>query len=112
MNCPVKQGRRSAERQLNPGLSTLLLLETPRYHEPIIKARFGRPAGFDLNGSTIVSYGKEGAMLYRTYKYSQWDGTQRIFEFDADQLMDLLSDDILNHGDVMQALRDMMRQGL
>ena len=51
-------------------------------------------------------------MLYRTYKYSQWDGTQRIFEFDADQLMDLLSDDILNHGDVMQALRDMMRQGL
>ena len=65
-----------------------------------------------MNGSTIVSYGKEGAMLYRTYKYSQWDGTQRIFEFDADQLMDLLSDDILNHGDVMQALRDMMRQGL
>ena len=51
-------------------------------------------------------------MLYRTYKYSQWDGTQRIFEFDADQLMDLLSDDILEHGDVMQALRDMMRQGL
>tara|TARA_B100000809_G_scaffold69797_1_gene67205 strand:- start:576 stop:1520 length:945 start_codon:yes stop_codon:yes gene_type:complete len=51
-------------------------------------------------------------MLYRTYRYSQWDGSQRIFEFDADQLMDLLSDDILNHGDVMQALRDMMRQGL
>jgi len=51
-------------------------------------------------------------MLYRTYRYSQWDGTQRIFEFDADQLMDLLSEDILNHGDVMQALRDMLRQGL
>ena len=51
-------------------------------------------------------------MLYRTYRYSQWDGSQRIFEFDADQLMDLLSEDILNHGDVMQALRDMMRQGL
>ena len=51
-------------------------------------------------------------MLYRTYRYSQWDGSQRIFEFDADQLMDLLSDDILNHGDVMQALRDMMRRGL
>ena len=51
-------------------------------------------------------------MLYRTYRYSQWDGSQRIFELDADQLMDLLSEDILNHGDVMQALRDMMRQGL
>ena len=34
-------------------------------------------------------------MLYRSYKYSQWDGSQRIFELDADQLMDLLSDDIL-----------------
>ena len=51
-------------------------------------------------------------MLYRTYRYSQWDGSQRIFEFDADQLMDLLSEDILNHGDVMQALRDLMRQGV
>ncbi len=51
-------------------------------------------------------------MLYRTYKYSQWDGSQRIFEFDADQLMDLLSDDILNQGDVMQALRDLMRKGI
>ncbi|MCH7842276.1 MAG: VWA domain-containing protein [Chloroflexi bacterium] len=63
----------------------------------------GRPAG---------PPSEEGAMLYRTYRYSQWDGSQRIFEFDADQLMDLLSEDILNHGDVMQALRDMMRQGL
>ena len=45
-------------------------------------------------------------MLYRTYRYSQWDGSQRIFEFDADQLMDLLSDDILNHGDVNAMLDD------
>ena len=51
-------------------------------------------------------------MLYRTYRYSQWDGSQRIFELDADQLMDLLSEDILNQGDVMQALRDLMRQGI
>jgi uncharacterized protein with von Willebrand factor type A (vWA) domain len=50
-------------------------------------------------------------MLYRTHRYSQWDGSQQIFELDADQLMDLLSEDILNHGDVMQALRDLLRQG-
>ena len=50
-------------------------------------------------------------MLYSTRRYSQWDGSQQIFELDADQLMDLLSEDILNHGDVMQALRDMMRKG-
>ena len=51
-------------------------------------------------------------MLYRTYRYSQWDGSQQIFELDADKLMDLLSEDILNQGDVMQALRDLLRKGM
>ena len=51
-------------------------------------------------------------MLYRSYRYSQWDGTQRIFEIDADELMDLLSEDVLNKGDIMQALRDLFRQGM
>ena len=51
-------------------------------------------------------------MLYRTYHYSRWDGTQSIFDVDADELMDLLSDDVLNQGDVMQALRDLFRQGM
>ena len=50
-------------------------------------------------------------MLYRTYRYSRWDGTQRIFEVDADELMDLLSEDVLHQGDVMQALRDLFRRG-
>ena len=51
-------------------------------------------------------------MLYRTYRYSQWDGTQRIFDIDAEDLMDRLADEVLNQGDVMRALREMMRQGL
>ena len=51
-------------------------------------------------------------MLYRTFRYSQWDGTQRIFDVDADELMDLLSEDVLNEGDVMQALRDLFRRGM
>ena len=51
-------------------------------------------------------------MLYRTFRYSQWDGTQRIFDIDADELMDRLSDDLLNQGDVIQALRDLFRQGM
>ena len=51
-------------------------------------------------------------MLYRTFRYSQWDGTQRIFDVDADELMDLLSEDVLNQGDVMQALRDLFRRGM
>ena len=50
-------------------------------------------------------------MLFRNYLYSQWDGTQRIFELDAEELMDRLSDEIMNQGDVMSALREMLRQG-
>ena len=50
-------------------------------------------------------------MLYRTYRYSQWDGTQRIFDVDADELMDHLSDEVLRQGDVMRALRELFRQG-
>ena len=50
-------------------------------------------------------------MLYRSYKYSHWDGTQRIFDIDADELMDHLSDEVLRQGDVMRALRELFRQG-
>ena len=51
-------------------------------------------------------------MLFRTYRYSRWDGTQNIFDLDADRLMDLLADDVLNNGDILQALRDLLRQGM
>jgi len=50
-------------------------------------------------------------MLYRSYRYSQWDGTQEIFSLDAEELMDRLSEEVLKQGDVMRALREMMRQG-
>ena len=59
-----------------------------------------------------AAFGEGGFMLYRSYRYSQWDGTQRIFEIDADELMDRLSEDVLNKGDIMQALRDLFRQGM
>ena len=51
-------------------------------------------------------------MLYRSYRYSRWDGTQEIFDIDADQLMDQLSEELLKQGDVMRALRELFRQGL
>ena len=50
-------------------------------------------------------------MLYRSYRYSQWDGTQELFGLDAEELMDKLSEEVLKQGDVMRALREMMRQG-
>ena len=50
-------------------------------------------------------------MLFRTYRYSQWDGTQSIFDLDADELMDQLSDEMLKQGDPMRALRELLRGG-
>ena len=50
-------------------------------------------------------------MLYRSYRYSSWDGTQEIFDFDADDVMDQLSEELLKQGDVMRALRELFRNG-
>src|SRR5688500_19953558 len=46
------------------------------------------------------------------FTYSRWDGTQTGFELDADSLFDEITDDLLYHGDVSNALRKMMHQGL
>ena len=46
------------------------------------------------------------------YRYSQWDGTQDVFELDEESAMEALSDDILAHGDVDRALRNLLQRGL
>ena len=50
-------------------------------------------------------------MLYGMYRYSRWDGTQEIMDLDVEELMEHLSDDLLAHGDIRQALRELMRRG-
>src|ERR1044072_5816098 len=45
------------------------------------------------------------------FRYSRWDGTQTGFDFDAESLLDEMSDDLLYHGDLNAALRRMMQQG-
>ena len=51
-------------------------------------------------------------MLYKAYRYSQWDGTQDLFDMDADEVLDQLSNELFQHGDMWRALRDMMRNGM
>ena len=46
------------------------------------------------------------------FTYSRWDGTQKGFELDADALFDEITDDLLYHGDLNNALRRLMQQGL
>ena len=48
----------------------------------------------------------------RTYRYSEWDGTQDIFDLDKDKLMDELSRSLMYDGNLSYALWKMQRQGL
>ena len=50
--------------------------------------------------------------MYGPYVYSLWDGTQQVFNLDADSLMDQLSDELMSQGDVLKALRDLLRNGV
>ena len=45
-------------------------------------------------------------------RYSYWDGTQEIPELDADDILEALSDDLMNFGDFQHALRNLMQRGM
>jgi uncharacterized protein with von Willebrand factor type A (vWA) domain len=45
------------------------------------------------------------------FQYSKWDGTQVGFDFDADDIFGELTDELLYHGDLNQALQRLMQRG-
>lgn len=47
-----------------------------------------------------------------SFRYSQWDGTQQVFEPTEDQIMEEMADDLMNHGDVMRSLRSLFQRGM
>src|SRR5947207_1714413 len=46
------------------------------------------------------------------YGYSRWDGTQRIEGLDADDILNALSDDYLEGGNLQQTLKRLMQEGI
>ena len=46
------------------------------------------------------------------YGYSRWDGTQRIEGLDADDILNALSDEYMEEGNLQQALKRLMREGV
>tara|TARA_Y100000588_G_scaffold171749_1_gene185645 strand:+ start:223 stop:2274 length:2052 start_codon:yes stop_codon:yes gene_type:complete len=46
------------------------------------------------------------------FRYSRWDGTQDIFGPDAEDLLNAMSDSLMDNGNVEMALRDLMRHGM
>jgi uncharacterized protein with von Willebrand factor type A (vWA) domain len=51
------------------------------------------------------------ADLARRARYSRWDGTQRLPDLDADEILDALADDVMAEGDLAEALRRLMERG-
>src|SRR5712691_336194 len=46
-----------------------------------------------------------------TFRYSRWDGSQRVDDLDAGDVLDALSDDLMNYGDLNAALQRFLRWG-
>ncbi|MGZ9277134.1 MAG: VWA domain-containing protein [Candidatus Limnocylindrales bacterium] len=51
------------------------------------------------------------AALARSARYSRWDGSQRVPDLDADEILHALSDDVMAEGDLAEALRRLMERG-
>ncbi len=45
-------------------------------------------------------------------RYSAWDGSQEIPELEAGDILEALSDDLMNFGDLQHALRNLMQRGM
>jgi uncharacterized protein with von Willebrand factor type A (vWA) domain len=48
----------------------------------------------------------------RSYRYSNWDGSQDPFAMAAEDVMDAMSDELMAHGDLQRALQNLMRRGM
>lgn len=46
------------------------------------------------------------------YRYTRWDGTQEVPALDPDQILDNVTDDLMNFGDLQHALRNLMQRGM
>jgi uncharacterized protein with von Willebrand factor type A (vWA) domain len=46
------------------------------------------------------------------FRYSEWDGTQEIPPLDPDELLEALTDDLMNFGDLQHAMRNLLQRGM
>lgn len=46
------------------------------------------------------------------FRYSEWDGTQDLPGLDADDILENLTDDLMNFGDLQHAMRNMLQRGM
>ncbi len=52
-----------------------------------------------------------GPVLARRARFSRWDGSQRLPDLTADEILEAISDDLMAEGDLATALRRLMERG-
>ena len=63
-------------------------------------------------GRADVTVPARDAPLPPAAEYRRWDGSQDVPDLTADEIVDAMADDVLEHGDVGEALRRLMERGL
>ena len=72
-------------------------------------------AATDVEGGPRViepTMGGEGPVRPSHFRYSRWDGTQRLEALDADEALAAMRDDLLADGDLTAALRRLLERGM
>jgi|CXWL01.1.fsa_nt_gi uncharacterized protein with von Willebrand factor type A (vWA) domain len=46
------------------------------------------------------------------FRYSEWDGTQEIPPLNPDEVLEALTDDLMNFGDLQHAMRNLLQRGM
>ena len=46
------------------------------------------------------------------FRYSEWDGSQEIPPLEADDVLEALTDDLMNFGDLQHAMRNLLQRGM
>ena len=95
---PAAEQGPGGDRRALPGLTGMAAPLDPL--DPTGAQAPGRPP---IDWST---YADEG------YRYARWDGSQRLPDIHADEVLDALSDDLLEDGDIEEALMRLLRRGM
>src|SRR5579872_886981 len=65
----------------------------------------------DTSPTADFEGGPRPALTPGRFVYGAWDSTQHVMDLDAEALLDAMSDDLLEEGDLLRALQRLFRQG-
>ena len=98
--------------RLIPGISEHASLRPPPPTDNPSRFRYCEPKTGPGIPIYRADYRPGGCLMPYRYRYTVWDGTQDVPDLDADDILDNLTDDLMNFGDLQHALRNLMQRGM